>query len=283
MNDVDRAGFAFVQGLASDLNTGTVKLPSFPDIVVRIKNALEDENCDPDKLARIVSAEPALAGRLLSMANSALLQRGGKKVSDLRTAISRLGYDMLRTAATSVALEQVFISSAVADQRARLRMVWKDAAQVAALSYAVARHIRSFNPDEALMTGLLHNVGKLYILMRASDFEDFFENEEALESVIEHWHGQIGRAIIEGWEFPDDMARAAADHTDLSRSVSGPPDMTDLLTVAWLMSRSGIGAESEHGAPVRAYTRLSFDDEKRQRVVEDSQADIAALTAALGG
>lgn len=284
MNDVDRAGFAFVQRLASDLNTGNVQLPSFPDILIRIKNAMRDENCDADKLARIAAAEPALAARLLSMSNSALMQRGGNAVGDLRTAIGRLGYEMLHTAAMSVALEQVFISSSVKDQRHRLRRVWKDAAQVAALSYALAKNLDcKFNPDEALMAGLLHNVGKLYILMRSSDFQEFFETDEMLESVIEQWHGQIGRAIIEGWEFSDDMADAAANHMDLARSVSGPPDLTDLMTIAWLMSRAGNGAEDEYGSAIRAYSRLGFDAEKREQVAQDSKADIEALTVALGG
>lgn len=283
MNDTDKAGFAFVQRLASDLNTGNVQLPSFPDILVRIKSAMKDENCDAEKLARIVAAEPALAARLLAMANSALMQRGATTVSDLRTAIGRLGYEMLRSAAMSVALEQVFISSAVAAQRNRLRQVWKDAAQVAALSYALAKNSENFNPDEALMAGLLHNVGKLYILMRSEDFKQFFENEETLESVLEQWHGQVGRAIIEGWHLSDEMACAAADHMDLMRSVSGPADLTDLMTIAWLMSNSGQGAADEHGATIRAFTRLGFNDDRRAQVMEDSEADIAALTTALGG
>src|SRR5678816_3868049 len=102
---VHTAAFAFVQELARELNRGDLNLPSFPDSVVRIRKALDDPNCSPDKLARIATADQVLAGRLLKMANSALLQRGGGAVSELRTAIFKLGFAMVRNAAISVAMQ----------------------------------------------------------------------------------------------------------------------------------------------------------------------------------
>ncbi len=284
MNDaVNMAGFSFVQRLAKDLNSGTVKIPSFPDIVVRIKKTLDDENCNIEKLTQVVGTEPALAARLLAMSNSALMKRGDAAVYDLRTAVNRLGSDMVRNAAMSVAIEQIFIGSSLGPHRKRLREIWKDAARIAAISFALAQHLDNPNPDEALMAGLLHNVGKLYILMHAAEFEDFIDSEEALDEVVENWHGQIGRAIIEGWEFSDAMAAAAADHMDLDRAVYGPPDLTDVVTVAWLMTHPAANDDDVNSKPVRAFSRIGLDKEKRMKIVDDSQADIDALTSALGG
>lgn len=284
MNEVvNMTGFAFVQRLAKDLNAGTVKIPSFPDIVVRIKKTLDDENCNTEKLTRVVVTEPALAARLLTLSNSALMQRGDAAVYDLRTAINRLGFVMVRNAAMSVAIEQIFIGTSIGPHRSRLREIWKDAARVAAISFALSQHLKNPNPDEALMAGLLHNVGKLYILMNAAEFEDFIDTEEALDDVIECWHGQIGRAIIEGWGFSEAMATAAADHMDLDRAVYGPPDLTDVVTVAWLMTHPQDNDVDANSKPVRAYSRIGLDEEKRIRIFEESRADIEALTAALGG
>lgn len=278
---VDAAGFKFVQQLATDLNTGDIKLPSFPDVVMRIKRAIEQSNCNADRLARIVSTEPALAARLLKVANSALMQRGGKAVNELKTAIARLGHEMLHSTAVSVAVEQIFIGASLKEHRERLRVVWRDAAHVAAISYAIARRCRcGINADEALMAGLLHNVGKLYIIMNAAGHPDFIDHEEVLDLVVDTWHGQVGRAIIEGWGFSDETAAAAAEHMDLERASAGNADMTDIVTMAWLLAREIEGQEISY-AGVRAQNRLQLDDEQRGTILRESVDDINALAKAL--
>lgn len=283
MNDAaDQAGFAFVQALASDLSGGIVKDPSFPDIVIRINRALKHDNCDVEKLSRIVATEPALAARLLTLANSALLQRGGKEVGDLRSAISRLGHEMVRNVAMSVAVEQIFMGSSLCGQRDRLRAVFRDATDVAAMSFSLAKNLTSINPDEALMAGLLHNVGKLYILMQAANHEEFFDSDETLETVIEGWHGQIGRAIVESWGFSNALAEATALHTDLSSGRSGPVNMTDVITSAWLMSQSAANEEYDYES-VGACGRIGLNNDKVTQIRQESREQIEAIAMALRG
>ena len=277
---VNMAGFKFVQELAGDLNRGDIKLPSFPDVVMRIKRAIEEQNCDSAKLARIVTSEPALAARLLNVANSALMQRGGKPVKDIKTAVARLGLDMLHSTAVSVAVEQIFLGASIKEQRERLRLAWRDAAHVAAFSYTLARRTRAgINPDEALLAGLLHNVGKLYIVMNAGKHRDFLQDPAVFDVVVGTWHGQIGRAILEAWEFSEDMAASAAEHMDLERSASGAPDLTDIVTVACLMTTE---TEPEvERKRIRAFSRLRLDEEKCAAIKNESIDDINALAQAL--
>ncbi|MDH3588738.1 MAG: HDOD domain-containing protein, partial [Gammaproteobacteria bacterium] len=274
--------FAFVQDLAAHVNRGEVKVPSFPDVVIRIRRVLESGDCDTEKLARVISTEPALAARILSIANSALMQRGSKNVQDLRTAINRLGHEMVRNTAMSVAVEQIFLGSSLGDHKERLRKIFRESTYVAALSFALARKLTRLNPDEALMAGLLHNVGKLYILLRASDHEDFFGDDSELDTIMDEWHPQIGRAIIESWGFSESLAAAAGDHLDLERSPEGPPDLTDLVTVARLMAQPAANEEFEP-KKVRSWTRLHLDDERHATILKDSQTEIDALASALGG
>src|SRR5215218_1528836 len=95
----DPEAFAFVQSLAAELSTGKVELPSFPDIAMRVRQVLSDDNVGPDKVVRVVGSEPALAARLLQLANSAAMNFSGKAVTDLRTAVNRMGFNMVRSAA----------------------------------------------------------------------------------------------------------------------------------------------------------------------------------------
>ena len=103
----DPEAFAFVQALAAELSKGKVDLPSFPDIALRVRRVLADEEVSQEKVVRVVGSEPALAARLMQIANSAAINFSGKPITELRTAIARMGFNMVRSAAIAFAMSQL--------------------------------------------------------------------------------------------------------------------------------------------------------------------------------
>src|SRR5690242_17847390 len=97
--------FAFVQALATELSSGKVELAGFPDIVARVQHVLADENCSTDKIVKVLGTEPVLSGQLMSVANSVALNPSGKSISDLRTAVARVGLNTVRTATIAYAVK----------------------------------------------------------------------------------------------------------------------------------------------------------------------------------
>jgi len=91
--------FEFVTRLARELSVGKIELPGFPQVFAQVCRALNDPATDAAKMASIVGAEPALAARLLAMANSVAFAEIGKAVGDLPAAIIRLGDINVRSAA----------------------------------------------------------------------------------------------------------------------------------------------------------------------------------------
>ena len=69
--------FEFVRSLAGELTAGKVDLPSFPEIAIRVRRVLSDPKSSGDQVVRVVGSEPALAARLMRIANSASLNRSG--------------------------------------------------------------------------------------------------------------------------------------------------------------------------------------------------------------
>jgi HD-like signal output (HDOD) protein len=99
--------FDFVRSLAGELSGGKVDIPSFPEIAVRVRRILSDPKSSVEQVVRVVGSEPALAARLMRISNSASLNRTGRPVTDLRTAINRIGYNMVRSASISFAMAQI--------------------------------------------------------------------------------------------------------------------------------------------------------------------------------
>ena len=122
-----------------------------------------------------------------------------------------------------------------------LQDVWQRSTRVAAFGYVLAKACtRSrINPDEAMLTGMMHSIGKLYVLTRAAAHPELFANAAVLDEILEQWHPSIGKAILENWEFSEAMAQAVGDQEELDRTEPEVADLSDIIAVAVLMTRHG--------------------------------------------
>ena len=100
-------GFSFVERLAQDLRDERLELPAFPEAVIRIQRVLQSPDTKTEDVVRILSSEPALAARLLRMANSAEFRRVDQNITDLRKAVARMGFNMVRSVAVAFAMRQL--------------------------------------------------------------------------------------------------------------------------------------------------------------------------------
>ncbi|MDH3281711.1 MAG: HDOD domain-containing protein, partial [Gammaproteobacteria bacterium] len=85
----------------------TLKLPSLPDVAMKVRIAVEDEHADAARVARVVEADPPIAAKLIKAANSAF-SRGQKPVDKTSGAIVRLGTDTTKQLVISFALKDLF-------------------------------------------------------------------------------------------------------------------------------------------------------------------------------
>jgi HD-like signal output (HDOD) protein len=278
------AAFDFVRTLAVELSVGNVDLPSFPEIAVRVRRVLSDPKSSVEQVVRVVGSEPALAARLLRIANSASLNRSGRAVTDLRTAINRIGYNMVRSASMSFSMAQIRKSNKLAGLEHHLNDLWQRSTVVAALAYVLARTCTKVNPDEAMLTGMMHGIGKLYVLTRVVDHPELFASNTMLNQIIGEWHASIGKAILENWDFSEAMAQAVGDQADFSRTEDGPADLTDVVAVAILMASHAADSAGLEAAlsGLGAVKRLGLDEAKTQAVMRESAAEVSALSQALG-
>jgi HD-like signal output (HDOD) protein len=235
-------------------------------------------------VVRVVGSEPALAARLLRISNSASLNRSGRAVTDLRTAINRIGYNMVRSASISFSMAQIRKSNKLAGLEHHLNDLWQRSTVVAAFAYVLARNYTKVNPDEAMLTGMMHGIGKLYVLTRVIDHPELFASHTMLNQIISEWHTSIGKAILENWNFSESMAQAVGDQADFSRNEDGPPDLTDVVAVAIIMAAHAADSSGLEAAwsDLGAVRRLGLDEAKTQAVMLESAAEVTALSQALG-
>ncbi|HUK02342.1 MAG TPA: HDOD domain-containing protein [Steroidobacteraceae bacterium] len=276
-------GFLFVQALAVELSTGEVDLPGFPEVLVRIRHALADENVSIERLARIIGAEPVLAARLLQMANSAALNLSGQQVTELRTAIARMGLNLVRSTTIAHAVRQLKAAPALQGLEKPLEMLWHRSVLVASLCYVLARRHAPVGADIALLAGLMHGIGRLYILTRASQHRSLFADVASYQAIERDWHLGIAIAILENWKMPAEVIQAVRDSEDFARESRGAPTLSDVLVAASLIA-------VHHDQPqmldarlqsVRPVARLELTRAICDSLVEESKEELRALSEAL--
>ncbi len=227
--------FSFVQQLARDLASEDISLPSFPAVVMKIRSLLENEECDFIEVSKIVSTDAVLVSRLFVFANSALHNRSGKRVTTLDAAIARLGLAVVRNTALSLAIKQILLAQKHETIVPYLKAIWAKSMRLASMAYAVAGINGDVDDETAFMCGLLHEIGKVYILTKAKDFPGFLGDDESLKSVMADWHPQVGRAIVETWDFPHHVAESLDPKEFLDEHTHLPAAPVDVVHLAGLL------------------------------------------------
>lgn len=284
------AAFSFVEQLAQDLQDARFELPAFPEAVLRIQRAMQSSDTTAGDLVRIMSSDPGLAAKVLRIANSAAFRPATGEITDLQNAVSRLGFNTIRTVAVTFAMRQLRhndLRSPAA--RAEIETIWRDSLQIAAVCYVLARHYTRINADHALLTGLLHALGRLYIVMRAEEMTDMSEID--IREIADGWQASIGKAILESWGLPEPLQHAVEHQDDLDAEMrkadetgegetAGAVSLTDILVAAKVLTLQG-GAPEAGAVP--ALRRLSeVKDKDASAVLTDYEEEIQELRLSLG-
>jgi HD-like signal output (HDOD) protein len=273
----------FLGRLAAEVSSGTVDLPCFPNIVIRIRHALADPATTPEQTVTIVGAEPRLAGRLLQTANSVVFNQTGRPLTDLRTAITRLGHQLVQSAAMAFAVQHMKDEKSLRSIADALNELWLQSIAVASICRVTARRTK-ISPEEAFLTGLLHGIGRLYIMVRAVGQAGGFSDPESFMELVSGWHASIGKAVLENWGFAEEMSAAVGDQEDSGRIHKGEADLSDILIASIVLGKAlkmpaprvvetdGIGAFSVIGLPAKD---CNF-------ILAHAEYELASLQDALG-
>lgn len=229
------AALRFLQELATEVSVGTVDLPCFPHVVARISTALADPNTTSEHVVTIVGTEPRLAARLLQTANSAAFNAGGKPVTELRSAITRIGQHMVQSIAMSYAVHQMQEEESLRAIRPAMMELWDRSIAVASISQLVAERTK-VHTDVAFLTGLLHGIGSLYIMARAAGRAADLKNQNSWMAILEGWQAAIGKAVLESWRFAEDMCEAVGEQRDYERKWKHDAGLSDVLIVSLLLA-----------------------------------------------
>lgn len=270
---------AIISKLKNDIENNQLKLPTQPEIAVRIREIEEDPDISAEKVAGIITLDPGLSARLIKIANSPLM-RGKVHVDSLQNAINRLGLQFVCNTVIGLAMEQIFQATHEAVDK-WMYDVWKESTEVAAYAYVLAKHYAKLPPDVASLAGLMHRIGILPILTYAQDNDELLDDAELLAKLIMENHFEIGKSILKSWEFPEEIINIV-NVFDPNNQAAGPQttaEFSDIIGVAVDMFNKKHALPKEIEKSEIYYNHLGISPDFRFEDDEKIEADLEEALA----
>lgn len=248
-----------IDHLKAELDANRLMLPTLPDIALKVKEAVANEDKSAKELADLIMTDVALSTQIIRAANSPMY-RGSSEINNIQIAVARLGNNTIRTLVTSLVVKQMFRPSSKLLENL-FRKIWEHSVNVSAISRALCAFAPHLNADEAMLAGLVHQIGKLPLLVLAEKIPEFRDSPTRMDKLLEKVHPAVGKLIMASWDFPDNLKPVAYEYVNFRYDSGAKADYVDVVQVAFLQSIAG----TEHPAcridcsAVPAFAKLGFN------------------------
>lgn len=235
---------------AGDIVNQMEALPAFPAVVNRILQTLDDDRAALNVLEQHLQSDPVISARILAAANRLVRHSGREPVGDIHVAVSYLGLDQVHHIVVSTSLLDFVKNSHCTS------LFWERSLAVGLCAQELALLVGE-NPGHALVAGLLHEVGVLWLnICHPREYQqvlieqhlqdsDIVDTQRALLGIT---HPEIGRLLAEHWGLPTDIVQAIASYL---RPPPGPlPPLTGITHLAAILC-SGLDLPFLPGNEVR--------------------------------
>ncbi|MEN8180428.1 MAG: HDOD domain-containing protein [Pseudomonadota bacterium] len=268
---------AFLSDLFKAIDERRLTLPTLPEVALRVRDAVESDKSTASQVADIVATDAALSARLLQVTNSPLY-RGRNPIDNLQMAVARLGTRLVRSLVVSLIMQQMFqATSDLLDKR--FRQLWEESVQVAAISRVLAQNLRHLDKEQALLAGLIHNIGALPILTMAEKHSELINDAAELDRVIEVLSPQIGLRILQEWDFSESLANVPKHFLNLSYTHEGQADYVDVVIVGRLQTLMGTDhpVNEQDWSSIPAFSKVGLEPEVQVIEIEGVAEDLAEV------
>lgn len=267
-----------VSELLGALEADRLDLPVMPDMAFKVRSLLDDPDSSTGQFVQLVSTDLAITLYVMKAANIAAFSNG-QRVGNLHDAILRLGYRMLYSMVLNITLEKLFQAHSPLIDR-KLQSLRRRSRLIAANSSVVALKKKHLRPEDAMLAGLIHEIGALPLYLYADrHFPDI--DEATLESLIDAFSAPVSLKILQLWNFPEELINAVAGRMEMRCAASsGKADYADVVTMANMQLREM--SKNVNWRNVFAAERLGFYPGDCKNFFANYAEQLAAVKGMLG-
>jgi len=224
-------------------------LPTIPSILRKLLAVIENPKISLTEIGSFISNDPVLTTRVLKMVNSPVYGFPGR-ISSVQQALILLGLNVVRGLLLGVSVFEVMQKSMVG--------LWEHSLGCAVTARIIAKKINVSEPEEVSVSALLHDIGKVVMILRFKDeYEAVVKDAEAKDLIIMDaerdtfgiTHADSGSWVARKWNFPPTLVDVIEYHhkPNLSKVV---PVHSAIVHLADILTRSvGFGFAGDNHVP----------------------------------
>ena len=256
------------------LESGSVELPVFDDIALRIHREARENKLDAKGISRMLEQDPVLVSGVLRMANSSFFS-GLAEIRNLHDAIVRLGLKQVAAIVMSVSQKRMYSASRGPFKARMLQLYQHVSATAMAARWIVVR--AGYRPlaDEAFVAGLLHDVGKLSLLRIIEELnaqQSLPLTNQLVDTTLEQLHCDHGASLLQSWNLPE------AFQAVVRTQAADEPDETNVTLMAVRLADKACALE---GLSDRPDPDVNLESSLETRALGLNEIDIAELRIVL--
>ncbi len=263
------------------------QLPSLPEVLLRILQEFSSEHLQVRDLANLIIQDATLTLKILAVANSAAY-RSHRPITSIEQCINLLGFKMVKIITVSASTQQ-FLNTLSGIVPVNFTQFWQHSVMTASISEMLAELVGYPHPQEAYIAGLLHDVGKLALLVakpvaykplfQVSD--DSAEHLEQELNVLGISHAEIGSMLVRHWSLEPLIADAIRYHHESFQRIGSATELIKIVVLANSLSKIGLGA-NQHPSLAIAHALFDLDAAKALQLCAEANARVIALATPLG-
>ncbi|MCR8921170.1 HDOD domain-containing protein [Dasania sp. GY-MA-18] len=260
------------------------QLPSLPQVLIKILDAIHSESADFQQLADIIRQDPAVASKLIQVASSSYYGRS-QNCSTIERALMLLGTDTVKTIVITTAIKHFF--NHFSQQHSHfLKQFWRRSLVTANFAQALATLTRFSAPEEAYLCGLLTDVGQLILLTEFN--EDYIQvvnlspsDHRLLAEEQSHFHYNhcdVAADLIDSWNISTFMGDAVRyHHEDLAQI----QDAQHLVKIIYLSSLLGNSQEINDNTLTACHDLFGLNEALTREIHSRILSDVEGIAGSL--
>lgn len=251
-----------LQQLFKAVETDQIKLPTLPEVALKIREAVEKDNQSASDIANLLSQDTSLSARLLQLANSPLY-RARAEIDSLQMAITRLGIRIVKDLVVMLAIKQTFKTKDKGIE-AQFKDIWQTSVDVAAVCRVLAKTQPGLDVEHAMLAGLIHNIGCLPIIELADRQPSLFSDTQNIRDITNEIQSELGEKILSFWNFPETLINVTRYWDQFTRNHKSQADYVDIVQAAILHSKHAPAATTDDWSKIPAIRKLGLDPDIRE-------------------
>ncbi len=262
-------------------------LPTLPEILITLLDACDNDGSPLTEVALIINKDPALSFRVLQLVNSAYYGLRST-FTGVEQAVAYLGVNSIKNIAITASIHQVFDQKRLmAVKQFNIGSFWRHSLMCATLAKRIAKKTGFSCPEEAYLSGLLHDIGRLVLISTfPKQYETFLILSDDIDSELNAerqfiglTHSEVGAWLMLNWKLKSLMADAIRYHHQPLEQIQ---EAFPLVKIVYLASLLVERDQDLEGVREAANLLLQLSRGDLAAILEGANEEVVAVAESLG-